>query len=215
MQPDDVLHLQDGEIQIRITEIFQEYKAAIVIKSGDLRSRVGISNPFKYLPLQKIPAAQLSQIEWAAHGRISHLAMSYVQSENDIQKLREACGTYNYQPLIIAKIEHPLALENLENISCEADEVWFCRGDLGTFIPLNKLAQWQQKTIEICQKNDCPIFIAGQVFHHLTHFTEATRSEIVHFSQLIHQNVDGIILSDETAIGDNPENAIRQIAQLL
>ncbi|MCW3136747.1 MAG: pyruvate kinase, partial [Canidatus Methanoxibalbensis ujae] len=86
---------------------------------------------------------------------------------------------------------------------------------LGTMISPKKLGYWQDKTVEIAKRLKKPILIAGQVFHHLTRNRQPTRSEVVHFYYLRKHKVDGIVLSDETAIGIDPVNALREVFALL
>lgn len=211
----DQLVLQDGSVMLHVVEGTANRFTAQVLRGGEVRSGAGIYLPNRVLSPDELPPVQRRQIALAARLQLTHLALSYVRTAEEIASLRSVCSQVNYQPTIAAKIEHPEALENLADIAGKADEIWFCRGDLGTMISLKKLGYWQDKTVEIAKRLKKPILIAGQVFHHLTQNRQPTRSEVVHFFYLRKYNVDGIVLSDETAIGIDPVNALREIFALL
>ncbi|GAB4327605.1 MAG: hypothetical protein Kow0037_01290 [Calditrichia bacterium] len=211
-----ILYLQDNQIQLRILENRgEEIIAEVVNASQQLRSRAGIWSKGQPALSGRLPSLQLEQLQVAAQFRVKNIALSFVSGPNDILALREILRENNYTPDLIAKIERPEALTHLTRIAEAADEVWFCRGDLGTIIPLKNLGKAQDDCIEICRKQRVPVVVAGQVFHHLTEHEQPTRSEVVHFYHLQQTGVAGIVLSDETAIGTNPANAVSQILQLL
>jgi len=210
----DILHLQDAEIKLEIAEINSKSILVRILEGGWLRSKAGINFPerqISLIPQSTIPGKQLKLSQILG---IQNLALSYVKSELDIQELKNLCRNLGYSPKITAKIEHPESLKNLEKICKTADEIWFCRGDLGSLIPWKELGYWQGYSIEMAKNSGKPIMIAGQVFQHLTEHSQPTRSEVVHFYTLQKLGVDGIVLSDETAIGKNPAAALKEIIKL-
>ncbi|MEJ2633736.1 MAG: pyruvate kinase [Calditrichia bacterium] len=211
----DVLLLQDATVKLEIINAEPEKITARVLEGRELRSHCGISLRTKAIPGGADDAKKHRQISVAKQLQISHLAMSYVFDAGEINKLRNECSNMDYHPVIIAKIEHPRALTNPVEICRASDEIWFCRGDLGSFIPLRELGYWQQKTVQIAKNLGKAVVIAGQVFHHLTAHSQPTRSEVVHFYDIQKQGASGIVLSDETAIGIDPVNVIKSIHPLL
>lgn len=209
------LHLQDGTIRLQILRVTREVALAQVVQGGILRSRAGLYFPGLSPFQQDIPAAQKEQIQLAAELNIDHLALSYVQSAAEMQILRDYCQKLGYTPTLIAKIERPEALDALPAIAEQADELWYCRGDLGDLLPWHELGPWQEATIRIARELQKPVFIAGQVFHHMTHHPQPTRSEVVHLYYIQKQGVSGVVLSDETAIGRYPGETLRTILQLI
>jgi len=207
--------LQDGTIRLRIVQWSPHEATAEVIQGGTLRSRAGIY--FRGLSFfqRNIPYNQKVQIQIAAKSGITHLALSFIQSAEEMNTLREFCEKIEYSPKFIAKIERPEALQRLSSIISVADEVWYCRGDLGEFLPWKELGPWQEKTIQIARQQQKPVFIAGQVFQHMTNYPQPTRSEVVHFHYIRKQGVSGIVLSDETAIGQFPQHALQVTYNLI
>jgi pyruvate kinase len=211
----DLLQLQDAEIKLVITEVKNKNFLARVVEGGNLRSKAGMNFPERQItliPKSTIPGELLEQSQILG---IQNLALSYVRNKADLQELKRSCRNLGYFPRIIAKIENPESLKNLETICRTADEIWFCRGDLGSLIPWKELGYWQDYSMEMANKSGKPIMIAGQVFQHLTEHSQPTRSELVHFYQLQKAGAAGIILSDETAIGKNPAAALKVIVDLL
>jgi pyruvate kinase len=211
----DLLQLQDAEIKLVITEIKDKTLKARVVEGGNLRSKAGLNFPGRQIILTRkstIPGELLHQAQFLG---IQNLALSFVRSRADLQQLKNSCRKLGYFPRIIAKIENPESLKNLETICRTADEIWFCRGDLGSLIPWKELGYWQDYSIEMANRSGKPIMIAGQVFQHLTEHSQPTRSELVHFYQLQKAGAAGLILSDETALGKNPAVALKVIVDLL
>jgi pyruvate kinase len=211
----DIILLQDASIQLEIISKSDNSLNSRVIQAGTVRSDAGLNIKGRELLDQSYMQNIKSQINVAKKYNLDYLALSYITNATDLIDLRSHCQVSSYTPKIIAKIEHPKALDQLNDICHSADEIWYCRGDLGNFISPRQLSDWQKKIIETCHKYYRPIIIAGQVFQHLTEHDLPTRSEVVHFYDIIDRGVSGIVLSDETAMGLNPTNSLRQIISLI
>jgi pyruvate kinase len=211
----DILWLQDGTIQL---EVMKSALSGIKVKvdtGGRLRSRAGLLIKDRLYPVQEQMKDLWPYLEIARRFRIGSLALSYVSGARDLKDLRSNTVQMGYQPEIAAKIEHPAALKELEEIIEEADIICYCRGDMGTFISSRELADWQDRTIELSVKMKKPVFIAGQVFQYLVNHPQPSRSEVVHFYHLLKQHVSGVVLSDETAIGAYPLESVKEVTCLL
>jgi pyruvate kinase len=211
----DYLLLQDGTIKIKIIHTDSKQMKAKVIRGGVLRSGAGYSLMNKSIPINFEYNSVLHWVDFAKTYSIPNIALSYIAGKEDIRKFSEICKQQNFKPKVIAKIERREALSSLQDICLSADEIWYCRGDLGISINLKELGYWQEVSIESCKKFEIPIIIAGQVFYHLTDHSSPTRSEVVHFYQIQKQGVDGIVLSDETVRGYDPVSAVEQVFSLL
>jgi pyruvate kinase len=211
----DILWLQDGTIHLEVMKTTLSGIKVKVTTGGTLRSRAGLLIKNRLYPVQEQMKDLRPYLEVAARYRMKSLALSYVSGAGDLQNLRTHAVQMGYRPEIAAKIEHPAALRELEKIIEKADTIWYCRGDMGTFISPRELADWQDRTIELSLKKKKPVFIAGQVFQYLVNHPQPSRSEVVHFYHLLKQHVTGIVLSDETAIGAYPQESIREVIHLL
>jgi pyruvate kinase len=215
IEPDDMILLQDAQIQLKVIGISKNVVETRIVQGGILRSRAGIMIQNKTSTLQDHLPDQLDYLQIAKNLDFKYLALSFITSDDDLIQLRKSCTQLAYFPKIIAKIEHSAALQNLNSILREADEIWYCRGDLGSFVSPWDLLEWQGKTIQESRLLEKPVYIAGQVFQYLTEHPYPTRTEVIHFLQLIQEGVQGIVLSDETAIGKNSIRAVEAIFSLL
>jgi pyruvate kinase len=114
---------------------------------------------------------------------------------------------------VLTKIERSEAISHLGQISEQFDSLWVCRGDLGAQIGLPRMAAWVSSLVP--RSLSRPVWMAGQVLEHLTAHPEPTRSEVCHLCDLISRGYAGIVLSDETAIGENPVQAVKVAASLV
>lgn len=215
LSKNDRVVLQDGLVELIVTGKEKSRLTVTVTKGGTVRSRAGFVIQDKSLHEFRKTGNTFSYFETLKELAVEAVALSYVSHIKDIRNLKNFCNSIDYRPEIIAKIEYPGVLECLEEVIREADSSWYCRGDLGTFLTARQLSSWQDEFINLSNKNKKPAIIAGQVFHHLTFHENPTRSEVVHFIQLIKEGVSGIVLSDETAVGNHPVNALEQLNNLL
>ena len=211
----DLILLQDAAIQLEIIAQTDEIIKCRVIQGGKLRSGAGLSIKGRNLLNVNYLENLKSQIVIAKKYEVDYLALSYTTDSKEIENLREFCNSISYNPRIIAKIEHPKAFDHLDQILEKADENWYCRGDMGNLISPRQLSDWQEKIITRCQTLNRPIIIAGQVFQHLTEHLLPTRSEVIHFYHLMDRGINGIVLSDETVLGINPINSMKQVVSLI
>lgn len=214
-QVGDYLLLQDGTIKLKITQTDSRQMKAKVINGGVLRNRAGYRLENKPIPTEFDYNALQHWIDFAMAYSIKNIALSYIEGRENIVKFNEICKQKNFTPRVTAKIERREALHSLQAICQIADEIWYCRGDLGINIKLRKLGYWQEVTIKTCKRFKIPIIIAGQVFYHLTYHASPTRSEVVHLYQIQEQGANGIVLSDETVRGYDPLSTIEQVFSLL
>ena len=211
----DLLILMDRQVELVVEDRSEASVHARVKRAQPLRSRAGIYVAGRPLGAVGLPPSQLAQVELARRFQVDALALSYVSEAGELEALRSLCRASGYSPRLVAKLETPEAVRSLESIAAAADELWLCRGDLGSIVSGKELAALQFKVLREAQALVPPCLVAGQVFHHLTHHEEPTRSEVVHLAELRERGARGIVLSDETAIGVNPENALRQVLALV
>ena len=211
----DRIVLQDGIVVLEVLKSAPERLQATARKGGTLRSGCGIHVDGRSFAIGELPEDQRRQVALAAELGLDGLALSYVADASEMKALRAVCEELDYRPDLIAKIERPEAFETLEAIAEAANEIWLCRGDLGSLVPLGRLGALQERALDVAAKVGCRVVIAGQVFHHMTDHREPTRSEVVHLHDIRARGAVGIVLSDETAIGVDPVGAVETIASLL
>ena len=143
------------------------------------------------------------------HEIVATLAFSFMKDGTEASWIRRhapGCA-------VIGKVERKEAAQNVHRLASLVDALWICRGDLGAQLGSAALAQWISAYEPLAER--CPVLMAGQVMEHLTLHSEPTRTEVCHLFDLVGRGYAGFVLSDETAIGKDPVQAVRTTRSLL
>lgn len=201
----------DGNIKIRIINKGEGFAEGIVIEGGILRSRKGLNIP--KLDLNSgLTENDFVLLEEALKLGADFIGVSFVLSENDIIKVKEKVKGNAW---VIAKIEKDKALKNLEAIIRESDGVMVARGDLGLEIGLEKLPFVQKEIIEAARFAGKPVILATQVLNSMINNPIPTRAEATDIANAIIEGVDAILLTDETAEGKYPVEAVKYLDRII
>jgi pyruvate kinase len=205
----DVLSADDGRVRFEVERAGAGAIDARALNAGVLRPRKGVNLERHPVRLSGLTALDAQACSLAVRGGASALAFSFMLDGTEAAWLRHAapgCG-------VVGKVERQEAVDHLDDIAASADAVWICRGDLGAQLGPATLA----RTVATLEpgRYRVPVLMAGQVLEHLTRHPEPTRSEVCHLFDLVARGFAGIVLSDETAIGDDPAHAVATAAGLL
>ena len=204
----DLISIDDGRLRGSIVSVAPQRLQCKFMNDGLLQPRKGFNRADHPLTLDDLTPRdqQLALVATAAGCR--HFALSFVADGRECQWLRRLADVR-----VTAKIERRDALSQLARIAEHADAIWICRGDLGAQLGLQALGQAVAAIIP--HPYSVPLWMAGQVLEHLTAHRDPTRSEVCHLYDLMTRGYAGIVLSDETAIGIDPVNAVAAARALL
>jgi len=208
IQKGDRITLNDARVELEILDHSSEMAHAKVLRSGPLSSDKGINRSQHPIPYKKISELDTHMIRLTAGADFVDYAFSFVNTGDEAKLIRPLIGRRK----LIAKLERPEALQNLQVIDAAFDELWLCRGDLGAQAGLRKMAALQTDFEKRIPKLKKPAWLAGQVLEYMTH-PQPTRSEVVQLARAEEAGYDGIVLSDETAVGKNPLELCRFLQQ--
>lgn len=208
----DRVSLGDGGTVLIVTGVTRDAVRARVLHGGTLRGRPGVHLPAGRLRLSSPTAEDLELLARCVEVGVDMVAVSFVQRGDDIRRVREAAG--ERCPLLVAKIETPLAVANLDAILDEADAVMVARGDLGTECPIEDVPHLQKAIIRACLASGRPVITATQMLESMTVTTTPTRAEATDVANAVLDGTDALMLSGETAIGVDPVNAVRTMARI-
>ena len=209
------LLIDDGNIELKITGTSKDQIMTVVQKGGIIKPRKGVNLPDTRLSLPSLTEKDLKDLEFGAKHQLDYVALSFVRSHNDIAELRKYLKKMNMKAGVIAKIEKPEALADLESIVRASDVILLARGDLGVEISLESVPSTQKRVIDICRIEDTPVLIATQMLESMTNNPVPTRAEVTDVYQAVNDGADAVMLSGETAVGNYPAETVMMMKKII
>jgi len=214
LEPGQPVLLSDGIIGLHAEEKLPTGVVCSVLKGGRLRSRVGIAFPDSAVTLPATTEKDLKDLRWGIKNGVDFVAISFVQNAQDVHMLREVIRAEKGECRIIAKIERKRALEEIDDIISASDGLMVARGDLGLELPLEQLPMLQRNLIEKGNANGIPVIVATQMLHSMITSVRPTRAEVSDIAAAVMSGADAVMLSEETAIGEHPVEAVRYLSRI-
>jgi len=215
VEPGDRVLLDDGRIETTVERIEGESVYALVENGGELGSRKGVNVPGVDLDLPAITDNDRRELDVAAEKEPDFVAASFVRSGDDIYEIESEMEERGIDIPIIAKIERAGAVENLDSIIEAAYGVMVARGDLGVECPLEDVPIYQKRIIRKCQEAGVPVITATEMLDSMIHERRPTRAEASDVANAVLDGTDAVMLSGETAIGDNPVRVVETMDRIV
>jgi pyruvate kinase len=211
----DMVLIDDGKIELKVKEVRDVDVICTVVYGGPLKSRKGIN-----LPQTKVTAPSLTEkdkqdLEFGLKHNVDWIALSFVRKASDIESLRNIIKESNSTSRIVAKIEKPEALENIDAIIDATDAVMVARGDLGVEILMEEVPMVQKMLVEKCNKAAKPVIVATQMMESMIENPRPTRAETNDVANAVMDGADALMLSAETAAGKYPIEVIRSMVRTI
>jgi pyruvate kinase len=215
VRPGQPMFLADGDLELEVLEVSGTDVVCRVVRGGRLASRKGIN-----LPATRIDAPALTKKDeedlafGIAHG-VDAVALSFVRTADNIREARAFLQHHGSDLPIIAKIEKPEAVRNLDGILEAADGLMVARGDLGVETPLEHVPQLQKMLIRKSNRAGKPVITATQMLRSMVESPRPTRAEVADVANAVLDGTDAVMLSEETAAGSYPAEAVAMIARIV
>jgi pyruvate kinase len=206
--------LTDGLLELEVVEIEGRELRCRVIEGGVLRSRQGVNFPNLTLPLPSLTEKDKRDVEFGLAHNVDWISLSFVRRAADVRTLKEFISAKGVSKPVIAKIEKPQAIEQLEEILQEVNGVMVARGDLGVEVNPEKVPMLQKHIIERCNRLGLPVITATQMLESMIHDPRPTRAEASDVANAIIDGTDAVMLSGESAIGAFPVRAVEMMARI-
>jgi pyruvate kinase len=207
----DKILLDDGKLELKVLSVKPDSIQAEVIYGGLLKSRKGLNLPGTTTGISAVTERDTEYIKFAVENNIAYIALSFVRSKEDIMKAKQFIKKFGGNIPIIAKIEKPQAVENLDSIIAASDGVMVARGDLGIEISPEKVPIVQKKIIKEANAQRKAVIVATQMLESMIENPMPTRAEASDVANAIIDGADAIMLSGETAVGKYAAEAVNMM----
>ncbi len=209
-----IILLHDGKKKLQITSIKGSDVNCKVLVGGELKARKGVNLPGAYLSVSSITEKDKRDLKFGIKHEVDFIALSFVRRASDITELRDILNKNKSKAKIIAKIETPEALENIDDIIHLSDGVMVARGDLAIEIPAEDVPLVQKMLIRKCHEAGKPVIVATQMLESMIHSPVPTRAEVSDVANAIFDGTDAIMLSEETTLGEYPVEAVKMMSTI-
>jgi pyruvate kinase len=219
VKPGEDLLLDDGKLLFRVVETngVDEVKA-VVIHGGVLSSKKGVNLPNTAVSLPSLTEKDKRDLAFILEHELNWIALSFVRKAEDIRHLKSVINEFGVpanMPGIIAKIEKPDAVKNMDEIIAESDGVMVARGDLGVELPLEQVPLVQKKLIRKCNQLSKPIIVATQMMEGMISNIRPTRAEVNDVANSVLDGADAVMLSGETSVGQYPQEVVETMQKII
>jgi len=211
----DVIFFADGTVKAKVIKKLQGQLVMKALTRGVLREGKGVNIPKSGIVMSALTEKDKNDLRFAAQIGIDIVAVSFVESKKDVLEAKKILDEGNSDAWVIAKIERKAAMKNLDDILEEVDGLMVARGDLGVEAGLYELPRLQKEIIRKANKKALPVITATQMLTSMLHAASPTRAEISDIANAVYDGTDAVMLSDETAVGEFPVEAVKVMARTL
>lgn len=209
-----IVFLHDGRKKLEVLEVKGNNVVCKVLVGGEIKGKRGVNLPDSDLSISALTEKDRVDLEFGIKNKVDFYALSFVRRPEDITELRDILNAKKSKARIIAKIETPQALANIDGILDLVDGVMVARGDLAIEIPAEKVPAAQKMLIRKCNERGLPVITATQMLESMIKAPVPTRAEVSDVANAILDGTDAVMLSEETTLGDFPVQAVQVMAKV-
>lgn len=210
----NTIYADDGFLEFKAIEVKDDKVKVEVVEGGELKNRKTVNFPGTSLDFPCLVEKDLELLSLAARHKVDYVALSFVRNAADINILREEMNKMKVDCAIIAKIEHPDAVKNFEEILAASDGVMVARGDLGIEYPIEEVPALQKMIVNRCIEEGKPVIVATQMLESMHVNPRPTRAEVSDVANAVYDRADATMLSGESAAGKYPVRAVKMMASV-
>lgn len=213
---DEIILLDDGKIQLKVLATNRlDTVTCEVVHGGVLTSRKGVNLPNTNVSIPSLTEEDLVNLEFVLEHDIEWIGMSFVRKAEDIIRLKEIIKSKGKDARVIAKIEKPEAIDNIDAIIAATDGIMVARGDLGVEMPMEDVPVLQKMIVKKCRNAAKPVIIATQMLESMITTPRPTRAEVNDVANSVLDGADAVMLSGETSVGEFPDIVIETMSKII
>lgn len=215
VKPGDVILVDDGRLSLEVEEVGETDVRTRVVVGGSVSNHKGLNLPGAALSVPALSEKDTDDLRWALHLRADMIALSFVRSARDVEDVRRVMAEEKVRLPVIAKIEKPQAVRNLDEIIDAFDGFMVARGDLGVEMPLEEVPLVQKRIVELARTNAKPVIVATQMLDSMINAPRPTRAEASDVANAVLDGADAVMLSGETSVGSYPIETVSTMAKIV
>ncbi len=218
--PDDVhagdrILVDDGRVTLEAVAVEDTRVVTRVVEGGMVSDHKGINLPGVAVSVPALSEKDVEDLRWALHLRAHMIALSFVRSAKDAEDVHRIMDEEGVRLPVLAKVEKPQAVENLEEIVLAFDGIMVARGDLGVELPLEQVPLVQKRAVALARQNAKPVIVATQMLDSMISASRPTRAEASDVANAVLDGADALMLSGETSVGKYPIVAVETMSRII
>jgi pyruvate kinase len=211
----DRILIDDGKVTVEVTSVTKTDVVTKVIEPGAVSNNKGINLPGVAVSVPALSEKDVDDLRWGLNAGADFIALSFVRSADDIKDVHRIMDEEGIRIPVIAKIEKPQAVANLEGIVAAFDGIMVARGDLGVELPIEDVPLVQKHCIELARDAAKPVIVATQMLDSMITNSRPTRAEATDCANAVLDGADALMLSGETSVGDFAIEAVETMARII
>lgn len=216
VKPGEMILMDDGKLQLEVIETnFKDEVRLKILHGGILSSNKGVNLPNTKISQPCLTEKDLKDLDFALSHNIDWIGLSFVRSARDIIELKHIISSQNKHAKVVAKIEKPEAVAELDDIIRVTDAVMVARGDLGVEVPMQNVPLIQKEIVRKCLEHAKPVIIATQMMESMIENISPTRAEVTDVANAVMDGADAVMLSGETSVGKHPREVIKAMGKII
>jgi pyruvate kinase len=211
----DAIMIDDGKVSVQVVQVKGNDVITKVIQPGMVSNNKGINLPGVAVSLPALSEKDIADLRWGLKTGVDFIALSFVRNAADIKDIHKIMAEVGVKVPVIAKIEKPQAVENLQEIVDAFDGIMVARGDLGVELPIEDVPMVQKRCITMARESAKPVIVATQMLDSMISNSQPTRAEATDCANAVLDGADALMLSGETSVGDFPIDAVKVMARII
>ncbi|MDI6908838.1 pyruvate kinase [Nocardioides sp.] len=211
----DPILIDDGKVRLRVTRVDGPDVHTEVLVGGKVSDNKGINLPGVAVSVPALSEKDIEDLRFALHLTVDFIALSFVRDAKDVEDVRQIMDEEGVHLPVIAKIEKPQAIENLDEVIAAFDGFMVARGDLGVECPLEDVPFLQKRIVEKARLNAKPVIVATQMLESMIGNPAPTRAEASDVANAVLDGADAVMLSGETSVGEYPVHTVETMARII
>jgi pyruvate kinase len=211
----DLILIDDGKVTVQVIEVKGSDVITKVIEPGFVSNNKGINLPGVAVSVPAMSEKDIEDLRWGLKAGADFIALSFVRSAKDIDDVYKVMDEVGHHIPVIAKIEKPQAVDNLEEIVLAFDGIMVARGDLGVEMPIEDIPLVQKRCITLARENAKPVIVATQMLDSMINNSRPTRAEATDCANAVLDGADALMLSGETSVGAFAIEAVSTMARII